>query len=50
MAVCCFLKNFKVVENIYWRESKGNYIAEFAYEDRHVVAWFTKSGMLYCAN
>jgi hypothetical protein len=44
------IRNFKDVGNISWKETKYNYVAEFKKDGRYVVAWFTKSGMLYCTN
>lgn len=45
-----FLKNFQDAKNLYWMENSSEYIAEFAFNGRQVLAWFTKSGVLHCAN
>lgn len=45
-----FIKFFKQAENTAWSENQEFYIAEFDKEGRHVLAYFTKSGVLYCTS
>jgi hypothetical protein len=45
-----FAKNFINAKSITWKESADEYIANFKMEDRLAIAWFTKTGKLYCAN
>lgn len=45
-----FVKNFGDAENVTWKEKKDEYVAEFHRDGRLVIAWFRKTGNLYCAN
>jgi hypothetical protein len=45
-----FLKFFKHAGNASWSENAEFFIAEFNAENRHVLAYFTKSGLLYCTS
>lgn len=41
-------KNFNAAENVYWFKDKKDYCASFAFRGMNVLAWFVKSGYLYC--
>ena len=45
-----FAKTFSHAKNISWKQSGDEYIVNFKLDDRLAVAWFTKTGKLYCAN
>jgi hypothetical protein len=38
IAVCSFLRHFKVVENSYLSESEGKYMAAFAQYNKYLIA------------
>jgi hypothetical protein len=45
-----FVKNFGNAENVNWKEKDDEFVAEFNLDGRLVMAWFKKTGNLYCAN
>jgi hypothetical protein len=45
-----FTKRFTDAKRVSWRATGEEYIATFKTGDRLAVAWYTKSGTMYCVN
>jgi hypothetical protein len=45
-----FLRNFRTMEGVLWKETPDAYVAEFRSGDRLALAWFSKSGILRYTN
>jgi hypothetical protein len=45
-----FVNHFKGIEDVTWKETDKEFIATFKTDNRMAIAWFTKSGRLYCTN